>query len=70
MFLKVHSYPSGKESFFNFDKVMSITQEKNCTVLYVDANGKNIQTRYEVTENAEDLVGRLIYAIYGLSKGV
>ena len=59
MFLKVHSYPSGKESFFNFDKVMSITQEKNCTVLYVDANGKDIQTRYEVTERTEDLIHNL-----------
>ena len=62
MFLQLHSYPSGKESFFNFDKVLSITQEKNCTVLYVDANGKDIQTRYEVTENADELVARLILA--------
>ena len=62
MFLQLHSYPSGKESFFNFDKVLSVTQEKNCTVLYVDANGKDIQTRYEVTENADELVARLILA--------
>ena len=59
-FIKVHSYPSGKESWFNFDKVMSITQEKNCTVLYVDANGKGIQTRYEVTERTEDLIHNLM----------
>ena len=60
MFLMVTSKESGKKSYFNFDHVISIVPEKDKTVLTVRPwKDGNIQTKYEITEPATELVAKL-----------
>lgn len=58
MFLKVTSKESGKESYFNFNHVLSIVQEDGRTVLMF-AKAKNVKQIYEVREPAAELVAKL-----------